>query len=294
MIMNISISEIEKLLNTYNQEIKEEKFINRYIRDILDTLSNNCEYKRNIFSEKETIIDQKHGKKTRTTANRILVCQLYLKNYNKIRELSLPSVVVDYLHEDFTRILNMVKDQNKSNISFKNPTYYKYIETLQLNLLPLGNQGVMYSGIPKSIIFKEFPSNFFKLINFAIKIGGFKPLLEMHYNPHRMRKFNQDGWEDVFRLASKVLLRRAEFKGLFGGGWFFDPHVLEISPEIEYLQKIIKKIGGSIVFSNRSEQDKIDAFAMSAKRKRAFENGKYDPASYIAVISRDALLNYFS
>jgi len=108
-----------------------------------------------------------------------------------------------------------------------------------------------------------------------------------------MRQFNAKGWNEVFRNGALLLARKPGIKGIFGGAWFFDPNLLVISPEFGYLQDMIYTIGGQTFFAGRKEQDKKNAFAMSAVRKRAFEEGKYTPTGYIAIIPRSSLLRYY-
>ncbi len=201
--------------------------------------------------EAECRFDQECGQGLRVIAEKLLVSRLYLDNFSKIDNLDLPHNVLCYLKEDFSRILKLTYEDKNNFVSFQNPQFYKYLETLQFRLFPLGNQGIMVSGFPRNILFKQSFLNFIKLSRMLLRLGGNRPFYEFHFNPHRLRQFNQDGWNNVFKLAAEMLLRQPAIKGIFSSAWFFDPHIVLISPELTYIQTLIEKIGGQFFFQRK-------------------------------------------
>jgi hypothetical protein len=245
------------------------------------------------FKEFESRLAKEVGEDIRVLANKIIVYRLYIRNYPKIETMDLPERVVSYLKEDFARILKPSKESKNTFLTFQHSQFSKYIDTLYFNLLPLGGQGVVETGFPRSLMFKQSVPDMFKFSILLAGLGGNRPFFEMHYNEHRFRQFNPDGWNSVLQIGTELLLRRSGVKGIVGSAWFFDPQIETVSPELKYIRELVLKIGGHIFFADKSEKDKKNAFAMSLARKRAYEEGRYEPASYIAIIPRKSLLRYY-
>lgn len=292
--------DVEYLLNSCNKDIDplregyKVQAINDYITITLRLFSNNTGYDIDKLKESEKQFEQEYGEEVRIIANRILVYRLYLDNFQKIDSLDLPEGVICYLKEDFSKIVKLASQDKKNFITFQDAQFYKYLKTLQFKLFPLGIQGIVISGFPRSLLWKSGLKNGLRFFLMLIRLGDNKPLFEMHFNPHRLRQFDAEGWNNVFSLAAKIMLRRTEIKGIFGGAWFFDPYIKDISPELSYIQNLIEKIGGEFFFARRTVEDRKNAFAMSASRRSAFEEGRYDPASYIAIVPRTALMQYYA
>ena len=241
----------------------------------------------------EEDIDNKFGVDVRLLYHQILVYQLYLEDIGKIDSQDLPPGVLTYLKQDFERIVKMAKKSDKKDLTFDNFQFFSYIEKLCFRCFPVGNHNMNICGFPQSLIFKQ---SFLKKIDYAktiIQIRGNYPLFELHYNPYRLRLFNYEGWNEVFSLAAESLLNRKDVKGVFGVSWFFDPAIKDVSPEICYIRELIEKIGGRFFLFGSSEKDKNNAFYLSKVRKHAYEQGKYDPTSYMMIIPRSVLLKYY-
>lgn len=269
------------------------QIILKFISDSILLLSNQVTTYTDCFKESESQFENEYGESIRVTVNQIIIYRLYIDNLPKIKTLNVPEKILNYLEDDFSRALKIANKGEKALLTFMNTQFSKYIDTLCLSLLPLGNQGVVENGISRSILFKQSPLNFIKFGLLLIRLGGNRFFFEIHYNQHRFRQFNHEGWNNVFECGAELLSRHTNIKGIFGVSWFFDPKIEDISPELKYIRTIIRKIGGHFFFFGRSANDKRNAFAMSYVRKKAFEEGQYDPASYIAIIPRKSLLKYY-
>lgn len=78
-------------------------------------------------------------------------------------------------------------------------------------------------------------------------------------------------------------------RGMWGGSWFYDPALEEVSPRLSYLRKVPAENGAYVFYSNID----IDggALATSESRKKAYESGNYLPKSYSLMWPRRAMLD---
>lgn len=211
---------------------------------------------------------------------------LYLinKNYPKIKQSNYPEAIKLYFHEDFERALKNVRkfiDQKK--ITFNDYIIYSYFEVLTLKRIPVGHQNLAPSGFSRKLFLKQSLKDKLRLFNIYMR-GGNTNYYEMHYNPHRMKKFNLEGWEEVMKNTTDFLRINPKAKGIIGASWFFDPQLETISPELSYIRTIIKTSGGQFFYNGSSDEDLKNAFAFSKARKDAYEKGTYIPKNYLFII----------
>jgi hypothetical protein len=257
------------------------------LQAIHDLLSNRPQGYRNKLKELESRID-----KQESDYFKALIFLLYLRNKSRIEEQNLPSKVAWYLEQDFSRIMKIAMKDDKKFLTFSKYHFLSYLEKLSLCRYPVGCQDVVIHGFSRQLIIRQSFADTMKLLALMIRIGGNRPLFELHYNPHRFRLFNAKGWQEVFHQAAQMMVRFPEVKGLFGAAWFYDPVIKEISPELYYIRELIEGIGGHFFFEGESEDTNQDAFAFSKARRMAYEEGRYSPKRYTAIIPRSALLDY--
>jgi len=296
----IKIEDVRELLRVCLDEIKIERkgfvdqlcppnIIERYRMLLRDQLIINKDDIANI----EKDIDNKCGKTIRYLYRKALFYQLVLENIKEIDKRGLPSETVHYLREDFNHILCLTAENNQDFLRCSDFEFLIYIKKLCLKCFPVGMLDIEISGFSRSLILKQ---SFPKTIQFAslvLRLKGNYPLYEFHYNPHRFEMFGREGLDHSLRLASRLLEKNSDVKGVFGGSWFNDPALEEISPELGYLREMMKKIGGKFFLVGSSEKDRKDAFAFSKSRKEAYEEDRYYPCSYLMIISRKALLKHY-
>ncbi len=293
-------SEIVDLLTKCREKIESFEIddsnlsVNSVLRSYRNVFTNSKVVHREKLKIIERNIDLKYGPHLRLLYHQVVIFELYLENIKKINDQNLPSGILNYLEQDFSRIVDLAMDGKEDVLSFNNFQFLSYIEKLCFRCYPVGNHNISISGIPRSLLLKQSAT---EALNFAVlifKLSGHYPLFELHYNPHRFRLFNPDGWNEVFYLTMQLLVRRQQIKGVFGASWFFDPSLKVISPELYYIREFIEKIGGCFFIGGSSEQDKKNAFALSKKRRVAYEEGRYIPTSYVMVIPRDTLIEFYS
>lgn len=247
-------------------------------------------------SQMQTIaldIEKEFGEKNRYYFYKVLILDLFKTNYSKINNDTFTDKVSSMIKEDFIRAVKYVEKAKYKSITPDNYIFFSYLETLNFKRIPLGSHSVVESGFSRSIVIKQPPLEMFKFLYYLYLCKGNKPLYELHYNPHRMRSFTRKGWSEVLSNGANLLQGNPSIKGIFGASWFFDPALKSVSPELSYLNAITENIGGGIFFADRSERDKINAFAMSKKRKDAYDVGSYEPTSFLTILPRKKLIKYF-
>ena len=267
--------------------------IRDYIKNTRDFLKQNSSITRDDLVRKENTLREKVDAPYVMIANKIILYSSYHDNFKNIGSTDLPDGVVSYIREDFERSLKLASANDSTMLSFSHNQFKIYADTLNSQMIPVGNQGIILTGFSRNRIIQPTVRQSGSFLLMLLRLGGNKPLYEMHFNPHRMRLFTEDGWKNTFNLIAEVLARKPEVKGVFGGSWFFDPDVLRVSPEMSYLHSMVKRLGGSFFYSSKTERDKQNAFAMSAKRRRAYDEGTYEPKSYLALIPRRTILRFF-
>lgn len=285
---------LEKVQIGMNLSQKQKSLINFYIKKVINDSPAYSNKKDFISLENiEGDIVRQCGEKVVVQCNKIIACNLYIENIKKIKHLPYNIQVKNYFIEDFEKVIQSTTKKTKKFFSLQSSQFYKYILTMQLSLIPVGNESIVLSGIPRSLIFKLSIPNIFDFCKVLFQAGGNRPFYEMHFNPYRMNQFNYLGWRSVLFNTTEIIRQNPKVKGVFGGAWFFDPMVLKISPEFKYLHDLINEIGGKVYFCSESPEDKQLAFKMSKVRKKAFEDGKYIPRGYIVIITKHKLFNYF-
>jgi hypothetical protein len=73
---------------------------------------------------------------------------------------------------------------------------------------------------------------------------------------------------------------------MYGGSWFYDPKVKEISPRLRYLQDVPVAGGARLFRTGPSEGCTNDALSTSPTRKNLFNEGLYQPCGYALVWDR--------
>jgi len=288
-LLRVCLNEIKKESKGFVDHLSPSNIIERYRTPLRDHLIINKDDIANI----EKDIDKKCGKTIRYLTRKALIYQLVLENINEIDKQGLPSGIVHYLREDFNHILCLAAENNQDFIRCSDFQFLIYIKKLCLKSFPVGMLDIEISGFSRSLILKQ---SFPKAVQFAslvLQLRGNCPLFEFHYNPHRFEMFGPEGLDNSLRLVSRLLEINSNVKGVFGASWFNDPALEMISPELSYLREMTKKIGGKFFFSGSSEKDRREAFAFSKSRKEAYNEGIYNPLSYLLIIPRRAFLEFY-
>jgi hypothetical protein len=77
---------------------------------------------------------------------------------------------------------------------------------------------------------------------------------------------------------------------MVGTSWFYDPHLLQISPHFAYLQQRPLE-GGAFLMRHRTGRFDIEHATMTSRtRRRLYQEGKYTPMCYSLLWPRKDLI----
>lgn len=146
------------------------------------------------------------------------------------------------------------------------------------------------SGIGRSLLWKGGGAQLLPRALLFARAGGFKPYFEVHVHKLYQDEFNEEGRNECYRCCADLYALHPEVLGMFGGSWFYDPHIAQISPHLAYLRTVPEAGGARALFDSYNEQAVANATATSATRSALHAAGTYRPASWALVWPRRAQL----
>ncbi len=123
-----------------------------------------------------------------------------------------------------------------------------------------------------------------------LECGGNRPFYEIYTHLSELEDFNPDGWDQCYLRIAGMLELNPEIRGMWGGSWFYDPAMAQVSPNLCYLREKPQQNGAKVFFSNISLDS--GALAKSKTRRDLYEQGKYMPKAYALIWQRDALIGW--
>lgn len=148
------------------------------------------------------------------------------------------------------------------------------------------------AGIGRALLVKDGLVGLPRRLALFARIGGFKPFFEIHTHLSYLEEFNEEGWNECYRCCADLYSLHPKVLGMYGGSWFYDPALAEISPRLGYLREVPRNAGAYLLFDSISEQSTQDATSTSPTRGKLYADGTYQPKSYALVWPRDAQIRW--
>lgn len=207
-----------------------------------------------------------------------VIIRCYLKYYQrmvkKIAEDKIPAQIYEYNNDRFLKIQSICS----------------------CRAIPVDPFFLEQDKLPLKVLFQGSFKQFFDLaFHVLFKHKGAKPFLKTHTNvidSASLLSFNAKGWRHMFLNLSSLLKEQTSIKGICGSSWFIDPHLTTISPELSYINDLLKELGASIYKSKADHRTYNDALVFNNKRKKMYEEGKYVPCKYLFIIDRKKLIEW--
>jgi len=204
-----------------------------------------------------------------------------------------PDAVKLQCRDEFKRMIAELAEHPPEWYSWEEDLFCKDLAICCFRMFPAGFLKVeMHAGIPRSLLLRVGLGEKFPLMALVARLGGFRPYFEMHLDVRQKETFNPQGWQYSLCLVGRTMEAFPEVKGLTGSSWFFDPRIRAISPRLVYLREMIELAGSSFFFFGRSERTTELATSASPTRRARYLEGRYLPASYLAVWPRRELIRY--
>jgi hypothetical protein len=213
---------------------------------------------------------------------------------NRIKGLSVPNSILTLLAASFQRILAQLESAENNFYLHSNDLFCKDLALCRLKLLPCGSELVdVYSGVPRSILFRNGLQQFVRFTRFfLLKGSGFRPWYESHWDRRLIRSFTPLDYDQCYLRIAELLELNPTIKGMMGSSWWFDPALDSISPNLTFLRKVPLDNGAQLFRVGTSVAATQAAIHLSAERKRLYDSGNYLPTIYMLAWARKDMLEW--
>ncbi len=221
---------------------------------------------------------------------KIVIIQCALNNWQAIFHGDYTDAIMAQYQKTFTRFFATCETESGWG-GADDDVYWKDLAMARRLLFPAGAQVVETSsgyGINQGI-----NSNLLASIKFAwlaLKQGGTRGYYQIHTHTPELSEFNPDGWNQCYLRIAQMLEQNPDIKGIFGGSWFYDPQLKDISPRLMYLQQVPLDNGASSFFTGNDHSG--NAINKSKTRLDLHKQGKYTPKSYLLIWPRAAMIRW--
>ena len=237
-------------------------------------------------------IETQGGSSALENYHKMVLAYLITDFDNRIKGLRVSNSILALLAVSYQRILAQLENAENNFYLHSNELFRKDLALCRLKLLPCGSELVdIYSGVPRSILFRDALQQFVRCTRFfLLKGSGFRPWYESHWDRRLIRSFTPQGYDQCYLRVAELLELNPEIKGMMGSSWWFDPALESISPNLTFLRKVPLDNGAQLFRLGTSAASTQAAIHLSAERKRLHDSGKYLPTIYMLAWDRKDML----
>ena len=226
--------------------------------------------------------------------HKLLLVTLIVQSEDRLARQSVPRSILSLIPGEFRRILSGIESNPQGFYLYPNDLFLKDLSICSLRAFPAGAKLINeVSGVPRRLLLQGGMRQFIRgLWFFSCRVGGFKPLYEIHMHPRGLGEFTREEWDQAYLRIAELLILNPLVKGFFGGSWFYDPQLEYVSPRLLYLRKRPEDNGAQNFHIGPDDGSKANALAKSETRRKLFEEGRYQPRSYMIVWSRKDMIRW--
>lgn len=213
---------------------------------------------------------------------------------NRIKGLRVSDTTIDLIATSFLRILAQLENAENNFYLHTNDLFCKDLALCRLKLLPCGSELIdVYSGVPRSILIRNGLHQLFRGARFFLYEGsGFRPWYESHWDRRLIRLFTPHDYDQCHLRIAELLEVNPGIKGMMGSSWWFDPALVNLSPNLAFLSKLPLDNGAQL-FRVGTSNDAIQAATrLSPTRKKLYDSGNYLPTIYLLAWAREDMLKW--
>ena len=224
--------------------------------------------------------------------HRLSVAYLAAKFSGRVAFQAMPVRVRQCCIQALQRILGIAENGRPGYFDHANDLFAKDLAVCRGKLIPCGAELVDWqAGLPRRVLLGHGLPQFIHGARYiSLKLHGFKPLYESHWDRRLITDFNADGYRRFYLNVAELLRTSPEVKGYMACGWWFDPALSAISPDLDFIGKIPLENGAILLATSTEESAVQDAIRMSRQRTELYKAGKYQPVNYVMLWSRADLL----
>jgi hypothetical protein len=234
---------------------------------------------------------------TQRATLRTLTAQLLDRGIAKIELVNYPSAVRDVIRVNFHRIQKAVDESPADYFDFNSYRFRSDLRITCFGRVPVGPEDLEIDGIPRSVLYRGNFSQALTFLRIVWQSGGVKPYYVIHYgygaDPATfLFSYGRKAQETMFRNLATCLAMNPSIRGVFATSWWHDPQLESVSPYLAYLRTGWTERGASLFRWGATEQDVRLATENSPHRRQAYQEGRYNPTSYMVVWPRQSLLRW--
>ena len=226
--------------------------------------------------------------------NKLVLAFLMRNALDLLPYKNFPGEVVDLYCKWFKRALNDFHERSDDYYSVKELAFRHDVGVCCLRSIPVGGAWV----VSKSRIGLRFllivgPWQVIKYLSFVIrKTGGFSSFYEIHTVSRYLNLFRAEEMELAYTRIAELMKRDPSIRGVIREGWFLDPNLEKISPNLAFVRKIPQENGARLFPRVTTNNNIRVALSMSSIRRRLYKEGKYQPTAYSYIWPREALFEW--
>lgn len=189
------------------------------------------------------------------------------------------------------RILATLQDPAYANYRTRTDLLLKDLALCSLKMFPAGAQIVEpCSAFHRALLFRGGLRQALGVLALLWKSGGNVGWYQIHTHLGELEDFNPAGWDRCYLRIAEMLELHPEARGMWGGSWFYDPALEQVSPRLTYLRTVPQSGGASAFFSGVDLHG--GALSKSETRTELYKQGKYMPTAYALIWPRAGLLEW--
>jgi hypothetical protein len=231
--------------------------------------------------------------------HKVLLLRLIERNERKLPALNLPDEINSLYSRHFSKIIEQMSVNGDDFYQYSDEKFCKDLALCRLKMFPVGPALMEEGRVNKRFLFKKGLSQFVRGVIYIVReMKGFGPFYQGHLDTRPdslcLPEFNEKGWKQMCLRITELLKMQPHVKGIFGCGWFHDPVLETISPQLSFVNKLIVHCenGGRLFYNGTSESSIENATFKSRTRRKLYEQGLYMPTSYLFIWPRHRLIKW--
>ena len=289
------IQETRKELEAYSGEVLQQFPIRTY----LDSIRNYPKFE-NYFGLSPVVrefcekIESKYDAHTQAVFQKLAILMLMKGSLGAVKGGEFPSSVSELCLDYFERTVSDLSIKNDGYYNYRNEAFIDDICCCSLKTIPIGGAWMIGTeAVRKKLLVTGGLRQFLACSAlFLFKLRGLEPFYRIHTLKRYSGGFNPDERTKCYLKIAELLKRNKDVKGMYLLGWFYDPKLADISPDLAYLREIPERKGAWLFRFGPTEQAIRFATAWSAERRKLYEEGKYAPTEYALIWPRREMLRW--
>jgi hypothetical protein len=197
-------------------------------------------------------------------------------------------LVVSEFNRHFQRIIRSAQDPTPG--AYETHGYFFRIDLAlcRQKALPVGFAVVdLHQAFPRGLAFRGGVRQFFQVLWFAVRYGHTN-YYEAHLHPVDRNYMTKENFHRHQLMVVDLLSANPQMKGYFGKGFFNDPQIHRVSPNLGYIRENQPGCGHFFYLI----QDPDEGALVSKTRRELYERGDYVPKVYYGVWPRRAAMRW--